>query len=637
MTTSDGGVLGSKQIFGSQLRRHAFNVVLLAEGFANAALDQARFDAAADAFVQRLRTTAPFDRLQAGINVFRVNVWSRDRGADDPAKGVSRRTYFDASFGGAGTQRLLVCNQATALTTAVTHVPEVDLTLVVVNSTEYGGSGGSAATYSLHPDALEIALHEAGHSAFALADEYDADPGGPVQHPPGEPSAVNVTTRPRKEDPVGSLQTLKWRWAWTPGTKVPTTVANAACGPNTAPSPVPTGTVGAFAGADRYNCGAYRPEHDCKMRHLGQPFCRVCRQQITDRITSLTQLRARTRTPIGIVARDARHLDVFAVASDGRTMNDWWDPEQGWSGWTQVAGGTASAGGATGSPVSALTRFGTEVSVYTVGPDNQVASAFWNPFAGWSGWTPLPGTTCRSGATVTPLARFPQHIDLFTTRSDGQVVSTWWEQASGWSSWFAVTNGVASPNAPVTALSRHTNHVDLYMVGSDNRVWTATWSPFVGWSSWSWVGGLVCRAGSTVSAVARHPNHVDLVATAPDGTIMTAWWEPFSGWSAWFGVSGGVASPGSPVTALSRRSDQVDLFVLGTDHRVYTVQWNQAGGWGTWSDVRGGQGQRGGHVAAVSREPAQLDLVVIGADSTPWTTSRRDGAGWVDWTQLAVT
>ena len=44
--------------------------------------------------------------------------------------------------------------------------------ILVVNSTVYGGSGGSVGTYSLASGATEIAIHEMGHTAFGFADEY---------------------------------------------------------------------------------------------------------------------------------------------------------------------------------------------------------------------------------------------------------------------------------------------------------------------------------------------------------------------------------------------------------------------------------------------------------------------------------
>ena len=57
------------------------------------------------------------------------------------------RTYFDASFGALGVRRLLVCNDLTATTVAVSQLPEVKAILVVVNSLIYGGSGGWTRVY----------------------------------------------------------------------------------------------------------------------------------------------------------------------------------------------------------------------------------------------------------------------------------------------------------------------------------------------------------------------------------------------------------------------------------------------------------------------------------------------------------
>src|ERR1051326_2081526 len=112
MTTADGSVLGSGQIFGSAPRNLAFNVVLLAEGFT--AAQQNDFNNAAVAFVAAFLATPPYGQLSPAINVFRVNVTSTDSGADDPVStggtGATVRTYFDASFGAYGIRRLLVCN-----------------------------------------------------------------------------------------------------------------------------------------------------------------------------------------------------------------------------------------------------------------------------------------------------------------------------------------------------------------------------------------------------------------------------------------------------------------------------------------------------------------------------------------------
>ena len=58
MSTADGVVLGTPQIFGTAPRNQAFNVVLLAEGFTNP--QQNDFNAACSAFVTALTGTDPF-------------------------------------------------------------------------------------------------------------------------------------------------------------------------------------------------------------------------------------------------------------------------------------------------------------------------------------------------------------------------------------------------------------------------------------------------------------------------------------------------------------------------------------------------------------------------------------------------
>ena len=125
MSTADGAVIGTTQIFGSAPRNRAFNIVLLGDGFK--AAQQAVFDGACNAFLAAFRATPPFDQLTSAINVFRVNVRSTDSGADDPTAtggtGATARTYFDASFGANGIRRLLVCNDSTALQTPLRRFP----------------------------------------------------------------------------------------------------------------------------------------------------------------------------------------------------------------------------------------------------------------------------------------------------------------------------------------------------------------------------------------------------------------------------------------------------------------------------------------------------------------------------------
>lgn len=285
MSTADGVVLGATQIFGTASRSLAFNVVMLAEGFTQP--QQNDFNTACSAFVTALTGTDPFGQVAHGLNVFRVNVASNQSGADDPVSaggtGAAPNTYFDATFGANSLRRLLVCNESIALQVALAQVPEFSVVLVVVNSQIYGGSGGSVGVFSLAPGATEIALHEMGHTAFGLADEYAYYAGGTESdrdhHPPIEPSEPNVTVNIDR-------QTLKWSWAVGAATALPT-MSNPDCASvDGRPSPVPAGTVGLFEGAHYYHCGAFRAEYDCKMRALGVPFCRVCQHAIATGIAA---------------------------------------------------------------------------------------------------------------------------------------------------------------------------------------------------------------------------------------------------------------------------------------------------------------------------------------------------------------
>ena len=132
MTTADGAVIGTTQIFGTAPRNRAFNVVLLADGFT--AAQQTAFDNACTSFLTAFRATVPYTDLLPAINVFRVNVRSTDSGADDPAAaggtGATARTYFDSTFGGNNIRRLLICNTATALSVAAAQVPQFSVVLV---------------------------------------------------------------------------------------------------------------------------------------------------------------------------------------------------------------------------------------------------------------------------------------------------------------------------------------------------------------------------------------------------------------------------------------------------------------------------------------------------------------------------
>lgn len=280
MTTADGTVIGTTKIVDNGPAAQRWNLVIMGDGYTRTLLG--KFGNNVQSFVNKLRTSPPFDSLFRAINVYRVDVSSTDDGADDPAacggSGATARTYFDASFCNNGARRLLVVNNTTALTVAGNQVPQWNMVMVVVNSTVYGGSGGAVAVYSLASGAVNIALHEMGHTAFGLADEYEYYFGCGVDtdrnhHPAIEPTQPNVTINANRA-------TNKWRDLIAASTAMPTTDNPDCTRCDPRPSPVPAATVGAFEGAHYYHCDAYRPQFNCMMRALGHPFCAVCKRRI---------------------------------------------------------------------------------------------------------------------------------------------------------------------------------------------------------------------------------------------------------------------------------------------------------------------------------------------------------------------
>ena len=289
MSAADGSLAGTQKIVDHGPDALRYNVVILGDGYRAAELPN--YHADVQAFVAAFRATAPFGDLWCGINVHRIDIVSTDSGADDPVtcgdgsagSGAVARTYLDATFCSANLiRRLLTCDSVRARAIAQAHVPAAHVTLVIVNSPLYGGSGGDVATFSTAAGAAEIALHEMGHTAFGFADEYESYAGcgsGETGHDVyvgGEPAEPNVTKNL-------DAATIKWRSVLTsPAHPLPTTANadNAHCDPQG--NPRPPDYVGAYDGARYMHSGCYRPSFNCKMRTLGEPFCGACRKAIRD-------------------------------------------------------------------------------------------------------------------------------------------------------------------------------------------------------------------------------------------------------------------------------------------------------------------------------------------------------------------
>src|SRR5262249_39684242 len=156
------------------------------------------------------------------------------------------------------------------------------MAMVIVNPSQYGGSGGQFASFSTNVSSAEIGLHEMGHTAFGFADEYEYYRGcgtgesGHDHYVGGEPSEPNVTAN-------ANVSTIKWKSVLTNAADGLPTTKNANCSDcDTQANPKSASYVGAYEGARYFHCGCYRPSFNCRMRALNNAFCGVCQSVISD-------------------------------------------------------------------------------------------------------------------------------------------------------------------------------------------------------------------------------------------------------------------------------------------------------------------------------------------------------------------
>ncbi len=274
MSASDGYIVGTTKIVDHGPDGSRWNLVIIGDGYQAAELTTYHDDV--QNFLTILRVTPPFDELFCGINVHRVDVVSTDSGADDPiicagGTGATPATYFDATFcspwGGGNLDRLLTIDSGLGLAVATAQVPLRHQVLCIVNSSKYGGAGGSVATCSTDASSALIAIHEIGHSAFGLADEYGGDGSAT---PPGEFPEPNMT---RNTDRA----TNKWNTYIDAATPMPSRCDPGCAASTCVPPAMPAlpGAVGTYEGGKYSNCNTYRPLPSCYMRDYA-PFCPVC-------------------------------------------------------------------------------------------------------------------------------------------------------------------------------------------------------------------------------------------------------------------------------------------------------------------------------------------------------------------------
>ncbi len=246
------------------------------------------------------------------VNVKLVHVISNQDGADGGmyGSGSTRDTALGAYYYCFDIDRLICMNNGAVMSVAFNDAPEYDQILVIVNDTTYGGSGGGYSVTSMDPGAVDIPIHEIGHSLFGLADEYEygSESYGPCDAQTDCPEP-NATVRT-------ALNDIKWNYWIDNGTPLPTPETNQYAS-----------KVGLFEGSRYYGSGQYRPWNDCLMRSLGRSLCPVCAEAAVLRTydyANLEDSHSPTAATVSMTTADTTTFSVTGPRPIPNTVSGKW-------------------------------------------------------------------------------------------------------------------------------------------------------------------------------------------------------------------------------------------------------------------------------------------------------------------------
>jgi hypothetical protein len=222
------------------------DIVFVSEGYL--ASERSKFLSDASTFLdymlgaENASLNQPFSTYQNYFNGSGLFVASNESGVDTATLAVD--TYFGAAERSSD-GRLVYGDSAKVRSTVnsafATNAHEI--TVVLVNSTKYGGSGGSIVWATTgNKSSAEILLHEIGHGFASLEDEY-VDLSLLSTYPISSLDSVHLTS---------SLAQIPWT-SWLGYTDA-------------------LGTVGTFEGGYYRSTGVWRATLDSKMYHLGVAF-----------------------------------------------------------------------------------------------------------------------------------------------------------------------------------------------------------------------------------------------------------------------------------------------------------------------------------------------------------------------------
>jgi hypothetical protein len=222
------------------------NFIFAAEGYT--ATQRERFVADCQALVAALVNQEPWKTYAGGLNFYASWIVSREEGISRPKTNTVVDTAFKATI---DTDTRLAFPQLDLAFEYMRAVPTLGHHVFVLNTTLYGGAGGTFASVTRNASSTEILLHELGHSFAQLEDEYETSSG-----------EFNYS----RKNTASSVANITWTpWIET-GTPLPTPASLATTGANERRWTL----IGGFQGSMTPN--GLRPTYTSKMRELHVPY-----------------------------------------------------------------------------------------------------------------------------------------------------------------------------------------------------------------------------------------------------------------------------------------------------------------------------------------------------------------------------
>ncbi|MDO7877486.1 M64 family metallopeptidase [Hymenobacter sp. ASUV-10] len=234
------------------------NIVFVGDGYEASDMPQYLNDVQAAS--TRLFSESPLRQYQQYFNLFAIKVPSAESGTSHPHTALDcytsplaprvANTYFRSAFDYDSIHRQINIAGVTELGSVLAaSFPSYTVAVVLVNTGEYGGSGGeipNVVTITANSYSTEVLVHELGHTFANLADEYWAGIIYAREYP-------NMTELARQPGGV-----VRWQsWLGTNG-------------------------VGIYPYAEAP--AWYHPHQNCKMGQLYAPFCSVCTEALIESI-----------------------------------------------------------------------------------------------------------------------------------------------------------------------------------------------------------------------------------------------------------------------------------------------------------------------------------------------------------------